>query len=647
MRRMTIRPHSIGAVAASGLVLGLLIVPASTAVAATPATSTLTVPSTAGETVSVTWTGTIPPLTNASSDCAPLADTPAVDQHLATVAVPEGIYGALQAQFTFRITWTPAVNLLTSDEILTVVGPGGVIGSSDGGTPSETVRRTNLIGGTYKVIACGFANAQPQDYTGTFTITTVGGGTPTSALWNHVNHKACCEGNSAAVGGNNFVLAPTLLTANSIYKSSDSGRNWKKVYPPVDVSFPFGIEGDLAAFGDDVVYFGTELGAAAVAFSRDAGETWTLVQTPVASAGNDQAWLFLGPMPDVCPVQLAPYVLTGWFRIGAIAAFSCDGGVTWPIQTPLVGVAGLGPEHVACLETAQAPAAAGDIRVPNQSFARMKGVRHGNWGTDRRFYWTQISDGNLYVCATSTFGATWEGVAHPLADGTAAPANPITAAAFDQNGTLYITQSNTLYVTFDQGRSMRFVHTLPRWGSNAADGAGQAIAVDGGTVHVALREDDGEVWYLRGDGADTASPVWREELVDTVVPADTRLDFIQIVLNAKGVPTIGYTDSLGDTATASRDLEPIAVDDFANTPQQVPVTVAVLANDSDPDGDTLAVQSAGEPANGTATVNPGGTITYSPALGFAGVDSFTYTISDGTASASATVEITVRRGRKR
>jgi len=40
-------------------------------------------------------------------------------------------------------------------------------------------------------------------------------------------------------------------------------------------------------------------------------------------------------------------------------------------------------------------------------------------------------------------------------------------------------------------------------------------------------------------------------------------------------------------------------------------------------------------------VNPDGTVTYTPAPGFAGIDSFTYTVSDGTDTATGTVSVTV------
>src|SRR5438132_1496810 len=89
--------------------------------ASTPAADSITVPSTGGQTVMVTWTGTIPPLTNATSDCTTFVDTAAVDQHVTTVNVPAGIYTTLNATFTFNISWVPVVDATSSDEILTVV----------------------------------------------------------------------------------------------------------------------------------------------------------------------------------------------------------------------------------------------------------------------------------------------------------------------------------------------------------------------------------------------------------------------------------------------------------------------------------------------------------------------------------------------
>jgi VCBS repeat-containing protein len=72
------------------------------------------------------------------------------------------------------------------------------------------------------------------------------------------------------------------------------------------------------------------------------------------------------------------------------------------------------------------------------------------------------------------------------------------------------------------------------------------------------------------------------------------------------------------------------------------VASGVLANDSDPDGDTLIASVVGQPANGSVALNPDGSFTYTPDNDFSGDDSFTYTGNDGRATSDvATVEITV------
>ncbi|WP_125718508.1 Ig-like domain-containing protein [Pseudoalteromonas rubra] len=97
------------------------------------------------------------------------------------------------------------------------------------------------------------------------------------------------------------------------------------------------------------------------------------------------------------------------------------------------------------------------------------------------------------------------------------------------------------------------------------------------------------------------------------------------------------------------NIAPIAADDSATTQQEKPVTIDVLANDSDSDGslnyNSLSVVTA--PANGSValdTVSLGGFI-YTPNSGFSGSDTFTYKVQDneGSVSNTATVTITVER----
>src|SRR5205814_9772212 len=87
---------------------------------------------------------------------------------------------------------------------------------------------------------------------------------------------------------------------------------------------------------------------------------------------------------------------------------------------------------------------------------------------------------------------------------------------------------------------------------------------------------------------------------------------------------------------------PLANHDSATTPPNTPGTVNVLGNDTDSDNDTLTVTAVSLPSHGVATVNLDNTVTYAPVLGYSGLDSFTYDVSDGNGgTATGTVSVTV------
>lgn len=102
------------------------------------------------------------------------------------------------------------------------------------------------------------------------------------------------------------------------------------------------------------------------------------------------------------------------------------------------------------------------------------------------------------------------------------------------------------------------------------------------------------------------------------------------------------SDGYGGTSTATvvmylADRPPTAVNTTA-VAQSAAVTVAVLANDSSPDGDTLTVTAAGTAAHGTTVLNAD-----TPTAGTtAATDSFTYTIADGYGGASAVIYLADR-----
>ena len=121
-----------------------------------------------------------------------------------------------------------------------------------------------------------------------------------------------------------------------------------------------------------------------------------------------------------------------------------------------------------------------------------------------------------------------------------------------------------------------------------------------------------------------------------------------------GTVNVGFTvtDSAGLTngpviasivVTPVNDA-PIARDDTASTPINTAVDVAVLGNDRDPDGDALTVSNASlvDPTQGAVTVNPDGSLRFTPAANFTGNATISYTITDPSgATAIATVSVVV------
>ncbi len=93
------------------------------------------------------------------------------------------------------------------------------------------------------------------------------------------------------------------------------------------------------------------------------------------------------------------------------------------------------------------------------------------------------------------------------------------------------------------------------------------------------------------------------------------------------------------TVTPVNDA-PVAQDDAKTTPEDTPVSGAVTSTDVD--GDTLIATLDSGPSNGSVTVNPDGTYSYTPDPDFTGTDSFTVLVDDGNGGTDiATVTITV------
>lgn len=88
----------------------------------------------------------------------------------------------------------------------------------------------------------------------------------------------------------------------------------------------------------------------------------------------------------------------------------------------------------------------------------------------------------------------------------------------------------------------------------------------------------------------------------------------------------GLKSNIG-TIVIDYDYPPVAVNDTASTPMNTPLNSTVTTNDTCRDGPcNYTPLSSDPPVNGTVTLNPDGTYTYTPNTGFTGTDTFSYVI---------------------
>ncbi len=123
-------------------------------------------------------------------------------------------------------------------------------------------------------------------------------------------------------------------------------------------------------------------------------------------------------------------------------------------------------------------------------------------------------------------------------------------------------------------------------------------------------------------------------------------------LDFSGVDSFVYraTDGAGfsDDTLVNLRIEavndtPIALDDPYTTAYESSLNGNVLENDTDVDGGSISAELLSSVQDGVLSFQPNGSFTYSPAIGFSGLDHFTYIATDiaGAASDEAKVTITV------
>jgi hypothetical protein len=287
----------------------------------------VTVPTNAGQTTTVQWTGTILPGVNATSECT-AADAGA-SSHEVDVLVPAGAYDTVTVQATATVTYDGP-----SDVILTAVFPDGSTTSTDSGSfdADEAVAFTNPQPGRFRFIACMFAGALPQAYTGRLTLeattepaaatTSCGAPKPLSFTTpTYVDtHRAGGEPSVvahpngtllyAAHAGTTHFYAPEATDPDSeafaekyrgqvhAWYSDDHGATWHfvdRTFPPDNVAGSGFSDPDFAIDAVGNVYL-SEINLVNVAMSKSttAGHSYAL-QNFFAESVTDRQWSAAGP----------------------------------------------------------------------------------------------------------------------------------------------------------------------------------------------------------------------------------------------------------------------------------------------------------------------------------------------------------------
>ncbi len=170
--------------------------------------------------------------------------------------------------------------------------------------------------------------------------------------------------------------------------------------------------------------------------------------------------------------------------------------------------------------------------------------------------------------------------------------------------------------------------------------AGQPVTVD---LLARASDPDGDPLLLTALGLPTHGTVAIGEGGRVTYTPDAGFEgtdgFTYTVEDGRGGTAVGEVEITVSLPNAA----PLAVDDAATAESGSPVTLDVLANDSDPDGGPLTLVRLSVPEHGRLTLGADQRLTYTSESGFVGTDSFTYTARDargGEATATATVDVT-------
>jgi autotransporter-associated beta strand protein len=247
-----------------------------------------------------------------------------------------------------------------------------------------------------------------------------------------------------------------------------------------------------------------------------------------------------------------------------------------------------------------------------------------------------VSDGTLFINGTMSNGAAAtdvvvngtgtlrgtgniQGTVSVASGATVVPGNPSTLGTLS-TGNISFASGSTFVVSLT-GIDPGFFNSLAVSGS---------VNLGNATLSVSDLRTGGSVTIISNDGTDAIQGTFAGLPEGATVTGNANKYIIS------------YRGGDGNDVTLTRvftNTPPVARNDFATTTKATAVTIDILANDTDADGDPLTVV-VGNAANGTVTFVNGKAI-YTPNAQFVGEDFFGYTVTDGKGGPPATARATI------
>ena len=322
------------------------------------ANQTITAPSQAGKSTTVSWNGTIPQGASVILVGDPLGfcvenDQKTGDRHTIEVKLPSSLPKGVDLTGVFSIDWD-SPNGGVEDEKMLVVDPHGkVVADSDtGGQSYEAAPVTKLENGIYTVIACPFQNPTPKPYIGKLTIhaTAQHGSVATGVTKPVFGQYAAPQSNATNAGepsiGVNWKSGATMFLSNTTtYRVAFNDKARTSTWTNVSGHTSAVISLDPILWTDRLtgrtLVSQLLLACSATETTDDDGATWVPSQGCGPATAVDHQTIGGGPYPaETAPIGTLYQNMVFYCAQGSVAALcakSVDGGHTFPAEsTPAI-----------------------------------------------------------------------------------------------------------------------------------------------------------------------------------------------------------------------------------------------------------------------------------------------------------------------